>query len=113
MRAYVSVNFGWRFLVQQRHGMNRVWFVICLMLCLVLGACGQQSNSASKASGDGGEVVSGREDIQSATVRIEAEGTFIDPQVGQETLAGSGSGFIIDPSGITVTNNHVVTGSAL
>ena len=27
--------------------------------------------------------------------------------------AGSGSGFIIDPSGIAVTNNHVVTGAAL
>jgi serine protease Do len=99
--------------VQQRHGMNRGWFVGCLMLCLVLGACGQQSNSATRASGGGGEVVSGREDIQSATVRIEAEGTFIDPQVGQQTVAGSGSGFIIDPSGIAVTNNHVVTGSAL
>ncbi|WP_343390223.1 serine protease [Candidatus Amarobacter glycogenicus] len=27
--------------------------------------------------------------------------------------AGRGSGFIIDPSGIAVTNNHVVTGAAL
>src|SRR5690606_35045392 len=27
--------------------------------------------------------------------------------------AGRGTGFIIDPSGIAVTNNHVVTGSAL
>jgi len=25
---------------------------------------------------------------------------------------GSGSGFIIDPGGIAVTNNHVVTGAA-
>ena len=28
------------------------------------------------------------------------------------TQAGSGSGFIIDPSGLAVTNNHVVTGAA-
>jgi serine protease Do len=99
--------------VQQRHGMHRGWFLGCLMLCLALAACGQKSDNSTKARGDGGEVVSSREDIQSATVRIEAEGTFIDPQVGQQTVAGSGSGFIIEPSGLAVTNNHVVTGSAL
>lgn len=43
-----------------------------------------------------------------------AEGTFQDPEVGTVyNAAGSGSGFIIDPSGIAVTNNHVVTGAAL
>ena len=31
----------------------------------------------------------------------------------QYNAAGSGSGFIIDQSGIAVTNNHVVTGAAL
>jgi serine protease Do len=38
----------------------------------------------------------------------------VDPEVGLVVNgAGRGSGFIIDPSGIAVTNNHVVTGSAL
>jgi S1-C subfamily serine protease len=47
-------------------------------------------------------------------IQIESQGTFIDPQVGLVVNgAGRGSGFIIDPSGIAVTNNHVVTGSAL
>jgi serine protease Do len=47
-------------------------------------------------------------------VPIVAQGSFVDPQVGlQLNTAGSGSGFIIDPSGIAVTNNHVVTGAAL
>lgn len=53
-------------------------------------------------------------DAENAIIQIEAQGTFIDPQVGLVLNgAGRGSGFIIDPSGIAVTNNHVVTGAAL
>jgi len=53
-------------------------------------------------------------EVQKATIQIESEGTFVDPQVGLEVnAAGRGSGFIIDPSGLAVTNNHVVTGAAL
>lgn len=51
--------------------------------------------------------------VRAATVRIEAQGTFVDPDVGAFEAAGSGSGFVIDPSGIAVTNNHVVTGAGL
>lgn len=59
-------------------------------------------------------AVASLEDVQSATIQIEAEGTFQDPEVGTVyNAAGRGSGFIIDPSGIAVTNNHVVTGAAL
>lgn len=59
-------------------------------------------------------AVNSLEDVKSATVQIVAQGTFIDPEVGvMVNSAGSGSGFIIDPSGIAVTNNHVVTGAAL
>lgn len=60
-----------------------------------------------------GSIV-GVDQVKQATVQIEAQGSFIDPQLGQlYNAAGRGSGFIIDPSGIAVTNNHVVTGSAL
>ena len=45
-------------------------------------------------------------------IRIETDGTIRDPEIGQTSNAGAGSGFIIDPSGIAVTNNHVVTGAA-
>lgn len=52
-------------------------------------------------------------DVKGAAVRIVAEGTFIDPDYGtQFNSAGTGSGFIVDPAGIAVTNNHVVTGAA-
>ncbi len=53
-------------------------------------------------------------DAKKAVIQIQAEGTFIDPEFGlQINSAGRGSGFIIDPSGLAVTNNHVVTGAAL
>jgi serine protease Do len=59
-------------------------------------------------------LVTNLTDLKKATIQIEAEGTFIDPQFGYvANAAGRGSGFIIDPSGIAVTNNHVVTGAAL
>ena len=70
-------------------------------------------NEPEEPSGRTG-AVSKLEDIKQAVVQIVAEGTFIDPEFGlQVNAAGSGSGFIIDPSGIAVTNNHVVTGAAL
>src|SRR4030043_83200 len=53
-------------------------------------------------------------DLKKATIQIESQGTFIDPEFGYVVNnAGRGTGFIIDPSGIAITNNHVVTGAAL
>ena len=59
-------------------------------------------------------LVTRLEDVKKAVVQIESQGTFIDPEFGlQVNAAGRGTGFIIDSSGIAVTNNHVVTGAAL
>ncbi len=59
-------------------------------------------------------LVDSLDGVQDATIQIVAEGTFVDSQLGTlYNSAGSGSGFFIDPSGIAVTNNHVVTGAAL
>jgi len=57
-------------------------------------------------------AVSSMEDVQNAVIQIEYLGAFRDPQVGAVSGYGYGSGFIIDPSGIAVTNNHVVAGAA-
>lgn len=71
-------------------------------------------NSATTAPSGPSGMVSSLDSVKSATIQIESQGTFIDPQVGlMVNAAGRGSGFIIDPSGIAVTNNHVVTGAAL
>lgn len=60
------------------------------------------------------EPVDSLDGVESAVVQIEAVGTFADPSEGrQQNVPGFGSGFIIDPTGIAVTNNHVVTGGAL
>jgi S1-C subfamily serine protease len=59
-------------------------------------------------------AVNSLQDVKSAVIQIESQGTFVDPEVGVVLNgAGRGSGFIIDPSGIAVTNNHVVGGAAL
>ena len=52
--------------------------------------------------------------VRDAVVQVVAVGTFVDPSDGvYANAAGSGSGFLIDASGLAVTNNHVVTGAAL
>lgn len=98
--------------------MKRLRFVGCLIVTILfIGACdGSQDNSnGKKAQGEetAPGAVSRVEDVQKATIQIEGKGSFRnpDPEVGLEVnLVGRGSGFIIDPSGIAVTNNHVVTG---
>jgi serine protease Do len=58
-------------------------------------------------------AVSRLEDVKSAVVQIEAQGSFVDPEFGRQlNVAGRGSGFLIDSSGLAITNNHVATGAA-
>jgi S1-C subfamily serine protease len=57
-------------------------------------------------------LVTNIDDAEKATIHIIAEGTVYDPQNGPVAEGVTGSGFIIDPSGIAITNNHVVTGAA-
>jgi len=58
-------------------------------------------------------LVNNLTNVKSAVIQIESQGTFVDPEFGQYSGSGRGTGFIIDESGLAVTNNHVVTGAAL
>lgn len=58
-------------------------------------------------------AVGGLDAVAAATIQVVAQGTFVDPEFGATEGSGSGSGFIIDESGIAVTNNHVVAGAGL
>jgi serine protease Do len=111
-----------------------IWFVA--LLVLVSLACGSSSATEepptqappppptqTQATEDDQPVeppsqpatgaVSTLESAKGAVIQIEAQGTFVDPEFGEVSGGGRGSGFIIDPSGIAVTNNHVVTGAGI
>ena len=102
--------------------LQRIFVLGLFPLTVLLAGCSSASPDTTEISSSPTEIVqpsssgagSSLEDVRDATVLIEATGTFLDPEMGMMVnAAGSGSGFIIDPSGIAVTNNHVVTGAAL
>ncbi len=96
-----------------------VSFLILLSLaCNLTGGKESPTEPAARATSlptePPSKAVSSLEAVKSATIQIESQGSFADPEVGMVyNAAGRGTGFIIDPSGIAVTNNHVVTGAAL
>ncbi len=103
----------------------RPFFMLMTFMLIVSLACGFPGSNAtpapeqpSQATPEPPQPASGAvnslDAVKSATIQIEAQGTFVDPAEGLlVNVAGRGTGFIIDSSGIAVTNNHVVAGAAL
>lgn len=101
-----------------RKGPNFAVIAAVIVAVLALGVAGfvvlsggddESTGGSSRVSG--GRRITSIDDVKSAAVQIVARGTFRQPD-GVFEESGAGSGFIIDPSGIAVTNNHVVAGAA-
>ncbi|HUN22126.1 MAG TPA: trypsin-like peptidase domain-containing protein [Anaerolineales bacterium] len=75
----------------------------------------QEPNQEPTAKPVSSSAVTSLEDVRNAVVYIETVGDFAYPEDGGGTrLEGyTGTGFMIDPTGIIVTNNHVVAGASL
>ena len=106
----------------------RIRYVLAVfaVLALVAAACGggdesgepvRDDSTTTSSTADVGEpevaAVTTIDEVEPAVVQIVAQGSFVDPEFGEIEGGGSGSGFIIAPEGIVVTNNHVVTGAAI
>ncbi len=59
-------------------------------------------------------AITSLDEVRNAVIQIQNKGTKVNPDFTTiYNTSGYGSGFIIDPSGLAVTNNHVVAGAGL
>lgn len=67
-------------------------------------------DSESAASSSSSRLRDAMQRVKEATIQIETDASLTEIDGTVYSQSGTGTGFIIDKSGIAVTNNHVVTG---
>ena len=93
--------------------MRNVIGVVAAVAVISAGCAGPSDNSDDSVVAVSAPAVTGAVSDAGSVVRVVTKGTFVTPDFGQlDSVAGSGSAFIIDESGLAVTNNHVVAGAA-
>ncbi|MHB8460246.1 MAG: S1C family serine protease, partial [Candidatus Limnocylindrales bacterium] len=86
------------------------WLATGCSAMLALAACsGGAAPSTSAVPTAAGSFDLGT--LQSSVAFIQTQGTFVTPD-GTTEQVYTGSGFVVDPGGLIVTNNHVVAGGA-
>ena len=110
--------------------MRRTSFAtLCLAALLTLSSCSLENVGLGEASGTPAprpsvdiDAASGSEaphspladvidEVLPAVVNIRASTVQFDPLGNPDEVGGQGSGVVIDPEGIILTNNHVVSGA--
>ncbi len=95
------------------------WLAVGCSAMLIMAGCGgatlaPASASGGAASGSAGPTAAGSFDLgtlESSVAYIQTQGTFVTAD-GTTEQVYTGSGFVVDASGLIVTNNHVVAGGA-
>lgn len=78
---------------------------LLLVIATLVAGCSAAGPETSRATA--------LDKVAAATILVESEGAFADVGSGEIESSIQGSGFFIDPSGVAVTANHVVSGAAI
>jgi len=90
-----------------------IFFLSLIMLWMMLFMSVDLLNPKPLYAAPQPQPISNVNDAKKAIVQIATVGTYVDPsEILPFTSSGRGSGFIIDPSGLAMTNNHIVTGAS-
>lgn len=97
--------------------LRTVRWMAAAALLVVLSAVGWTLAGSVRpvgAQSSGAAIPDAVDAARAAVVRIETEGSFRAPFMARDAeMGGSGSGFLVSPTGLIVTNAHVVNGGTL